>query len=309
MEDKLAALTSELREALGEGAVREGAPMSEYTTFKVGGPVELLVEPASAEEARAAIAAVRKHGVPLHVIGCGSNLLVADAGLDGVCMRLSSRFAKIDIDGTSGTAVCQAGATNEAVAKAAQAAGLAGYEFASGIPGSIGGAAYMNAGAYDGMFSDVATSVRCLTPQGELVEVSAAQAQWGYRESLMMERGYIVLEATLQLHADDAAAIQERMDDLRCRREEKQPLEMPSAGSTFKRPEGYYAGKLIQDAGLQGTRVGGAEVSTKHAGFVVNAHGATAADVRALIAQVSDVVFAKDGVRLEPEVRMWGFDD
>jgi len=199
----------------------------------------------------------------------------------------------------------QAGATNAEVAEAACAAGLAGYEFASGIPGTVGGAAVMNAGAYGGEFADVAVSVCCLTPEGAVVDVPAADAAWGYRSSLMMERGYVVLGAILRLNCDDPAVIRARMDDLAQRRDEKQPLDMPSAGSTFKRPEGYFAGKLIQDAGLQGFAVGGAQVSTKHAGFVVNTGDATAADVRILIAQIQERVEERSSVRLEPEVRIW----
>ncbi len=199
----------------------------------------------------------------------------------------------------------QAGATNAEVAEAACAAGLAGYEFASGIPGTVGGAAVMNAGAYGGEFADVAVSVRCLTPEGAVVDVPAADAAWGYRSSLMMERGYVVLGAILSLTCDDPAVIRARMDDLAQRRDEKQPLDMPSAGSAFKRPEGYFAGKLIQDAGLQGFAVGGAQVSTKHAGFVVNTGDATAADVRILIAQVQERIEERSSVRLEPEVRLW----
>jgi UDP-N-acetylmuramate dehydrogenase len=167
----------------------------------------------------------------------------------------------------------------------------------------------MNAGAYDGEFAQVATSLRCVTPEGELVDVSAAQADWSYRHSMMDERGYLVVAATLQLAPDDPEEIRARIDDLTRRRAEKQPLEMPSAGSTFKRPTGHFAGKLIQDAGLQGLRVGGAEVSRKHAGFLVNADHATAADVRGLIRTVQERVLADSGVELHPEVRMWGFDD
>ncbi|MDO4291055.1 MAG: UDP-N-acetylmuramate dehydrogenase, partial [Eggerthellaceae bacterium] len=207
--------------------------------------------------------------------------------------------------GGVGVVVVQAGASNAQVAEAACAAGLAGYEFASGIPGTIGGAAIMNAGAYDGEFRDVAASVRCLTPDGDIVDVSAEEVAWSYRHSMMMERGYVVLGATLRLRAGDATEIRARMDDLARRRAEKQPLEMPSAGSTFKRPEGYFAGKLIQDAGLRGYQVGGAQVSTKHTGFVVNAGGATAADVLQLIADVQARVYENEGVRLEPEVRVW----
>ncbi|MBS7407421.1 MAG: UDP-N-acetylmuramate dehydrogenase, partial [Coriobacteriales bacterium] len=183
------------------------------------------------------------------------------------------------------------------------------YEFASGIPGSIGGAAVMNAGAYDGEFKDVAVSITCCDAQGRIVKLTAEEACFGYRHSKMMDEGLIVLSATLQLQPAARQGISERMEELRIRREDKQPLEMASAGSTFKRPPGYFAGKLIQDAGLKGYRVGGAMVSPKHSGFVVNAGGATAADIRQLIEDVQERVFEAQGVRLEPEVRMWGFDN
>ncbi|MBR5260244.1 MAG: UDP-N-acetylmuramate dehydrogenase, partial [Eggerthellaceae bacterium] len=239
-------------------------------------------------------------------IGLGSDLLVADEGVRGLVLKIADNLSDIRVEGTQ--IIAEAGASNEAVAAAAQAAGLSGYEFACGIPGTIGGAAIMNAGAYDGEFKDVAVSLTCLTPEGDVVEVSAEEADWSYRHSMMDSAGYIVLSAVLQLAEGDPEEIQARMDDLQTRRADKQPLEMPSAGSTFKRPVGYFAGKLIQDAELMGYRVGGAQVSTKHAGFVVNAGGATAADVRQLISDVQDRVFAEAGVRLEPEVRMWGFE-
>ena len=292
-----------LLEIVGADGVRAEEPLARHTTFAIGGPAQWLVEPASEDQVRAVAQLCRQAGMQLRVLGLGSNVLAADEGVRGVVLKLADRFARIDVDGCSVTA--QAGASNADVAEAACAAGLAGYEFASGIPGTVGGAAIMNAGAYGGEFKDVAASVRCLTPGGEIVDVPAEDAAWSYRHSMMNDRGYIVLAATLRLQSDEPAAIRARMDDLRCRREEKQPLEMPSAGSTFKRPEGYFAGKLIQDAGLRGYQVGGAQVSVKHTGFVVNAGGATAADVRQLIADVQQRVYEREGVRLEPEVRMW----
>lgn len=289
---------------VGEAAVRAEEPLAAHTTFAIGGPAEWFVSPATDEQARDAAALCREADVSLRVLGAGSNLLVADAGVRGVVMHLGDRFAAIEVR-EGGEIYAQAGATNAAVAEAACTAGLAGYEFACGIPGSIGGAAVMNAGAYDGEFKGAAISTRCLTPEGDIVEVPAEQAEWSYRHSMMADRGYIVLGATLRLTPDAPEAIRARMDDLTRRREEKQPLEMPSAGSTFKRPEGYFAGKLIQDAGLRGFRMGGAQVSEKHTGFVVNAGGATAADVKALIAEVQRRVLDCEGVQLEPEVRMW----
>ena len=300
-------LGDQLRFYAGEENVRANEPMANHTTFKIGGPAEWLVTPRSISDVRYVVDCVREHGVPLRVVGLGSDLLVADEGLPGVVLKLSDNLAGIQIEGTR--IVAEAGASNEAVAAAAQAAGLAGYEFACGIPGTIGGAAIMNAGAYDGQFADAAVSLTCLTPEGDIVEVSREEADWSYRHSMMDQRGCIVLAATLQLREDDPEAIQARMDDLQERRTSKQPLEMPSAGSTFKRPEGHFAGQLIQEADLMGYTVGGAQVSTKHAGFVVNAGGATAADVCQLIADVQQRVWETAGVRLEPEVRLWGFED
>lgn len=338
----------QLRAIVGARGVLAEEPLERHTTFAIGGPAEWLVLPASEEQVRDVAALCRAHDVPMRVLGLGSNVLAADAGVRGVVVKLAENFARVEVraggvasdedgaglrseaaqpslrpvppssdgrfdsaadvreDGCAGgVVVAQAGASNAQVAEAACAAGLAGYEFASGIPGTIGGAAIMNAGAYDGEFRDVAVAVRCLTPEGDIVDVSAEEAAWSYRHSMMMERGYVVLGATLCLRAGDATEIRARMDDLARRRAEKQPLEMPSAGSTFKRPQGYFAGKLIQDAGLRGYQVGGAQVSTKHTGFVVNAGGATAADVLQLIADVQARVYENEGVHLEPEVRVW----
>lgn len=302
-----ATLTEALRGIVGPEAVRGSVPMSELTTFRIGGPAAVVVEPATADEAAQALSTCHAAGAEVRVMGLGSDLLVSDAGVDAVVVRLAQRFSDIKVQGTK--LFVDAGASNEQVAQAALAAGLAGYEFASGIPGTIGGAAIMNAGAYGGEFRDVCCGLTCATPDGRIVEVTAWQACWGYRHSMMGDEGWTVLGAVLQLRPDSAASIRARMDDLAARRAEKQPLDMPSAGSTFKRPAGYFAGKLIQDAGLRGFRVGGAQVSQKHTGFVVNAGGATAADVRELIAQVQQRVFENEGVRLDPEVRMWGFAD
>lgn len=306
-ETDMSALADELRQVATASQVRTNVSMSQLTTFKVGGPARIVVDIASVADCLAVLEACGKANVPFRVIGCGSNILAADSGLDCVLIRFEERFAQINIQ--DDYLFAQAGATNAQVAAAACAAGLSGYEFACGIPGTIGGAAYMNAGAYDGQFADAAVSVTCMDLSGKLVELDANQADFSYRHSAMMDRGLIVLGATLKLKEDDPQSIQARMDDLEQRRSSKQPLELPSAGSTFKRPEGYFAGKLIQDAGLKGYSVGGAMVSTKHCGFVVNVNGATAQDVRQLIADVQAKVLATQGVQLEPEVRMWGFED
>ncbi|WP_296008915.1 UDP-N-acetylmuramate dehydrogenase [uncultured Adlercreutzia sp.] len=293
-----------LQMLLGAEGLRADEPLSAHTTFRIGGPAQWLAMPRTEDEVAAVAGACRAAGVAWRVLGAGSNVLAPDEGLPGVTIKLAGNFAAIEkLPG--GLLRVQAGATDADVAAFARDAGLAGFEFACGIPGTIGGAAYMNAGAYGGQFSDVCTGVRCLTGDGEVREVPAAEAAWGYRESRMMSEGWVVLSATLQLEADSPAAIGARMDDLTRRREEKQPLDLPSCGSAFKRPEGHFAGKLIQDAGLQGLSVGGAQVSEKHAGFIVNTGGATAADVFALIAEVQARVLADSGVSLEPEVRLW----
>lgn len=281
-------------------------PMSKHTTFRCGGPAQFFVRASNASDITAAINAAEKADAPWWIVGCGSDLLVSDAGLPGVVIEIGERMAHISID--ESVVQVQAGATNEAVAQAALEAGLTGYEFASGIPGSVGGAAIMNAGAYDGEFKDVAASVSCLFPDGTVREIPAEKADWSYRHSMMSDEGLVVLGATLQLAAGNKEDIRAKMDDLAQRRSSKQPLEMASAGSTFKRPEGYYAGKLIQDAGMQGHSVGDAQVSTKHAGFVVNTGNATAADVLQVIRDVQAAVADQFGVTLETEVRMWGFD-
>lgn len=306
-----AAVRPELIEMLarivGEENVRANEPMNAHTTFQIGGPADAYVAPRSAEQVAAIVKACREADAPLAVVGNGSDLLVADEGLRCVVMQILDNMADVRVEGTR--IVAQAGATNAQVARAALEAELAGFEFASGIPGTVGGAAIMNAGAYGGEFKDVCVELACVTPDGEFVRVSREDADWSYRHSMMGDAGYIVVEAMLELAHDEVAAIKERMDDLKARREEKQPLEMPSAGSTFKRPEGCFVGQLVQEAGLRGYRVGGAQVSEKHTGFVVNAGGATAADVRRLIADVQARVRESAGVELVPEVRLWGFEE
>lgn len=293
----------ELEQATKGAQLLFDEPMSNHTTFKIGGPARYFVSVNSIEQIKSLVALCKRYDVSLYILGLGSDLLVSDEGLNGVVLHLGKDFANISVTGNE--LIAYAGASNKDVAEAACKAGLAGYEFASGIPGSIGGAAIMNAGAYDGEFKDVAKSVTCLTPDLELVEVCAADADWSYRHSMMSDKKYIVLSVKLCLYASTTSEIQVRMDDLQARREEKQPLDMPSAGSTFKRPSGYYAGPLIQEAGMQGISVGGAQVSEKHAGFVVNTGNATAADVLGLIHKVQEAVFAYAGVHLEPEVRFW----
>lgn len=283
--------------------MRHNELMSAHTTFQVGGPADYFVEPATVDEIRSSLLYAQEQAIPWRVLGCGSNVLVSDEGVRGLVIHLGERFAEIHVEGN--TIHAQAGATNKTVAAAALEAGLAGYEFASGIPGSVGGAAIMNAGAYGGEFKDVCTRLTCLDLDGAVVELSAEDAAWGYRRSLMMERGLVVVGVVLQLTPGNRTSIAARMEDLQQQREAKQPLGVGSAGSTFKRPEGHYAGQLIEEAGMRGHRVGRAAVSDKHCGFVVNTGNATAADVLAVIHDVQEAVYKTSGVRLEPEVRIW----
>jgi len=298
-------LADTLRAATSIAQVLEHEPMARHTTMRVGGPAEILFSPADEGELLFAVREAKRAGAPFRIIGNGSNLLVLDGGLPGLTIRLGEAFSKISVNGNQIRA--QAGALLSRAAAAARDASLTGLEFASGIPGSVGGGMAMNAGAYGGQLSDVFESCRALDPEtGIISELGPAEMALGYRESAALSRGLIVTEAVFRLTAGEKTAIQAKMDDLNARRREKQPLNLPSAGSTFKRPEGYFAGALIEQAGLKGLRVGGACVSEKHAGFVVNDRGATAKDVLDLIRLVQTRVFEHSGVRLEPEVRILG---
>lgn len=298
-------LADTLRAATSIAQVLEHEPMARHTTMRVGGPAEILFSPANEGELLFAVREAKRAGAPFRIIGNGSNLLVLDGGLPGLTIRLGEAFSKISVDGNQIRA--QAGALLSRVAAAARDASLTGLEFASGIPGSAGGGMAMNAGAYGGQLSDVFEGCRALDPEtGIISALGPAEMALGYRESAALSRGLIVTEAAFRLTAGDRSAIQAKMDDLSARRREKQPLNLPSAGSTFKRPEGYFAGALIEQAGLKGLRVGGACVSEKHAGFVVNDRGATAKDVLDLIRLVQARVLEHSGVRLETEVRILG---
>ena len=290
--------------ALGCGVTLQ-APMSAATTFKVGGPADLLIDLPSADAAAQVLCICREEGIPYLFIGNGSNLVFGDKGFRGAVLRLDSRNAQPTLL-EDGTVYAPAGISLQRLCLFARDHSLTGLEFAYGIPGTVGGAVYMNAGAYDGEMAQVVLSADCVTADGSLCTLSAAELGMSYRHTALMERDLIVVGATLQLQAGDKDAIWAKMKDLMARRHEKQPLEYPSAGSFFKRPVGYFAGKLIQDAGLKGFTVGGAQVSEKHAGFVINRGGATAADLVELRNQVHDKVYAAFGVHLEPEVRFVG---
>lgn len=293
-----------LCEIAGAENVREQEPMSRHTTFRIGGPADYFVLPHSREALAAAIDFCRKEQVPWHIIGNGSNLLVGDKGVRGVVIQLFKNFQDIVIEGE--TVTLQAGVINSLAAKRILDAELTGFEFAAGIPGTIGGAVVMNAGAYGGEMKDVVSAVTVIDENGSFLTLANSELEMGYRTSIIARRGYVVTEAKLFLQRGARAEIAARMEELKERRVTKQPLEYPSAGSTFKRPEGYFAGKLIMDAGLRGFSVGGAQVSEKHCGFVINRGGATAADVTALMEAVQDTVEKKFGVRLEPEVKRLG---
>ena len=284
--------------------LRKNEPMSLHTTFRVGGPADTYAEPEDTWELRELMDTCSGAGTPCLLIGRGSNLLIGDGGFRGTVICLGKAFSKIEVDGEVITA--QAGAQLSAVANAALEHGLAGMEFASGIPGSVGGALVMNAGAYGGEMKDILLAADILEMDGTPDRTDAAGLELGYRHSNIPELGRTVLGASFRLEKGDPAEIEAKMKDLNARRKEKQPLEYPSAGSTFKRPEGYFAGKLIEDAGLKGYSVGGAQVSEKHAGFVINRGGASAKDILQLIQEVQRRVFEQSGVRLEPEIRMAG---
>ena len=294
----------ELQEKLGEEGLKLQEPMKEHTTFRVGGPADLFLMPKNAEELKESIEILKKYDVPMMVIGNGSNLLVRDKGIRGAVIQVYNRMAEITVDGEIIEA--QGGALLSAVAAKAADASLTGLEFASGIPGSIGGAVVMNAGAYGGEMKDVLVSVDVLTKELEVKTIPAEELELGYRHSIVPEAGYIVLGAKLKLTKGEDAAIRGRMAELAEQRREKQPLQYPSAGSTFKRPEGYFAGKLVQDAGLKGKTIGGAQVSEKHSGFLINIGGATAQDILDLIAFCQKEVQTQFGVALETEVKIVG---
>lgn len=292
-----------LQKILEKEQYKINEPMSSHITFRVGGNADCYIKP-SLEQLPEVIALCKQFDIPWIIIGNGSNLLVGDKGVRGVVIEMGKYADKVTIDGDTITA--EAGAMLAAVAKQVARTSLTGMEFASGIPGTIGGAVVMNAGAYGGEMKDVITSVTVLTREGEQKKLSLEELELSYRHSCIPENGYTVLKAELKLTEGKKEAIEARMEELKIQRVTKQPLEYPSAGSTFKRPEGYFAGKLIEDTGLRGFQVGGAQVSEKHCGFVVNKEHATAADIDNLIKEVQDRVEQKFGVRLETEVKYIG---
>ena len=294
--------------AAGEGQVRTDAPMSEYTTFRIGGPADYLVTPLDEKALQAGLAACKAHDMPYYIIGNGSNLLVGDDGYRGVIFHLCRTMEHMDFEVTEDRLTVKAGAgcMLSRVAREVSQKGYTGFEFATGIPGALGGGVAMNAGAYGGEIVDVIGQVRVMDGEGHVMTLKKDEMAMRYRGSRMLDEGLIILDAVFTFEKGDAEKVMARVDELTAQRREKQPIEYPSAGSTFKRPEGYFAGKLIQDCGLKGYHVGGAQVSEKHSGFVINTGHASAKDVTDLIAHVQQCVMDRFGVMLEPEIRMIG---
>ena len=279
-------------------------PMHKHTTFRVGGPAEVFVTVENKEQLEKIIKYLNLVERPYFILGNGSNLLVGDKGYRGVIIRLGGEFNTLKTEGTLLTA--GASVLLSAAAREAMENGLTGMEFASGLPGSIGGGVKMNAGAYDGEMRQIVESVQVMYKDGSILDLDNETMEFGYRNSVIKNRPYVVLQVSLRLQPGNREEILARMNELAARRKEKQPLEFASAGSTFKRPDGYFAGKLIMDSGLRGARIGGAQISEKHCGFVINDGTATAADIAELIQEVSETVKEKFGVTLEPEVILLG---
>lgn len=292
------------REIFADKNVKFDFLIKEYTNFKVGGVCDVVSFPKSPWEVIDLLKIAKKHDIPTTVLGNLTNLIVRDGGIEGLVILLRENYADIKVEGDEVTA--SAGATLQKTANIARDHSLAGMEFAHGIPGSVGGGITMNAGAYDGELKDIVKSVTAINSDFEIREFSNEEMKFRYRNSLVQDENLVVLSATFKLKRGNKEEINEKMQDLMARRKAKQPLEYPSAGSTFKRPEGYFAGKLIQDAGLKGLTHGGAQISKKHSGFVINIGGATAKDIVELIETVQKIIHDKFGVEIEREVKIIG---
>lgn len=285
-----------------KGYIHLDEPMSRHTSFRTGGPARVFIVPGDEDELTQVVKTCKENKLNFYIIGNGSNLLVPDEGFDGIIIKIGRELGDITVEGE--VIHAGAGALLSKVAAVALGESLTGFEFAAGIPGSIGGAVSMNAGAYGGEMKDVVSSVRLMTYDGTVKTLTCEEMDFSYRHSVISHGDYIVLSADIALKKGNYDDIKAYMKELSDRRKEKQPLEYPSAGSTFKRPEGYFAGKLIMDAGLRGYKVGGAQVSEKHCGFVINAHDATSGDIFKLMDDVKNIVYEKFGVILEPEVKI-----
>lgn len=293
-------LIQKISQYIPENRILRQEPMRLHTTFRVGGPAALFLELQSEQEFRDILTLLHAEEEDYFTVGNGSNLLISDTGYNGVILHPSKNFGDVRVEGER--LICESGATLAAIARTALEQELTGFEFAAGIPGSLGGAIVMNAGAYDGEMKQVVETVKLITPEGEIITKDSEEMEFSYRHSILKEKPYLVLSVTIKLRKGEKEQIKARMEELAQKRREKQPLEYPSAGSTFKRPEGYFAAKLIQDAGLRGLMVGGAQVSEKHCGFVINKDQATAKDIYELMKRVQEQVKEKCGVMLEPEV-------
>lgn len=294
-------ILEQIKDVIGEANVFEEEPMSEHTSMEVGGPAAYLFQPETAEDTAFLLKILQQENYPFYIKGNGSNLIVHDEGYDGAIIEMM-KMNRIEVSGTFVTAEC--GAMLKDISAKAVEASLSGFEFASGIPGSLGGAITMNAGAYDGEMKDIVTEVTLMDKEGNVLTKKNEEMDFSYRHSLCSDGDYIVLMAEFQLAEGDPSEIRAKVDDLSARRKEKQPLEYPSCGSTFKRPEGYFAGKLITDAGLKGYCHGGAAVSDKHAGFIINKDHATATEILELISYVQEEVKEQFGVELKCEVKI-----
>lgn len=297
---------SQLEKLLNPGGIKVNEPMKKHTSFRIGGPVDILAYPETIEQVGAVTRFCKEMNIPFFVIGNGSNLLVKDGGIRGVAVKLR-KLNKICVEGENITA--ESGASIIAVSSAALSNELTGLEFASGIPGSVGGAIAMNAGAFKGEISNVVVSVTVLDSDGNIKVLSNGELEFGYRTSAIIKHNYIVLEVKFKLEKGIHDKIYTRMHNLNQRRRDRQPLEFPSAGSTFKRPDGLIAAKLIEDSGLKGVNVGDAEVSVKHSGFIINKGNASARDVLDLMTIVKEKVRGKFDVELDPEVKIIGVDE
>ncbi|SES94617.1 UDP-N-acetylmuramate dehydrogenase [Anaerobranca gottschalkii] len=293
-------LEKELKAILGEENLKINHPLKDYTTFKIGGPADYFATPSTEEALLQLINYAKEFNIPFFVLGKGSNILISDEGYRGIIINLTEKLNKIT--GEDERIYAQSGATLTDISKKALEHSLTGFEFAIGIPGSFGGGIFMNAGAYEGQMSDVVERVWVIR-NGEIVPIDKEEMEFGYRKSIFQKYNDIIIKGCIKLQKGDYNQIKAKMDELTQKREEKQPLELPSAGSVFKRPQGYFAGKLIEDSGLRGYRIGGAQVSEKHCGFIVNTGGATAQDVKDLIQYIQKTVKEKFGVELEREVK------
>ncbi len=295
-----------LKDIIDENSIFIDESMKKHISFKVGGPADVLVRPKTEDEIKDIFSFLNDNNIPFLVKGNGSNILIKDGGFRGVVIEIADNFSSFEIVGDD--MIIQTGALLSSIGRAAMENNLTGFEFASGIPGTLGGALAMNAGAYGGEMKNIVKSVRLMDEKGKIVEFTNEEMEFGYRHSILSDRKMIAISAVVSLKNGKFDEIKEKMEDLAYQRRTKQPLEYPSAGSTFKRPDGYFAGKLIQDSNLKGASVGGAMVSEKHSGFVINYNNATATDIINLIEHIKSTVYDQQGVRLEEEVKILGED-